>query len=95
MAAALAISDRLWVADSAWTNGTVERIMREAIWTMKAILNECRKPLAEWIATVPAVQWALNAPWRRRMQRMPKEVILGRPPRAAFAALAEETYDGW
>ena len=37
---ALDVEHRLSVANSAWTNGTVERVMREVIHGVKAMLNE-------------------------------------------------------
>ena len=43
----LGITHRFSVANSAWTNGTVERIMREILRVAKAILNERRRPLSE------------------------------------------------
>ena len=46
---------RLTVSNSAWTNGTVERTMRETLKASKAILNERGQPLSAWI-TVPLVQ---------------------------------------
>ena len=48
------------MANSAWTNGTVERMMREVIHGVKAMLNEGERPLSEWVVVLPVVQWALN-----------------------------------
>ena len=57
---ALGVDHRFSVANSAWTNGTVERMMREGTHGAKAMLNVGRRPLSEWVVVLPAVQWALN-----------------------------------
>ena len=44
------------MANSAWTNGTVERIMREVIHGAKSMFNDGRRPLSEWVVVLPAVQ---------------------------------------
>ena len=38
---------------------------------------------------LPAVQWALNTAWRKRLQATPYHVKMGREPRTAFTALIE------
>ena len=48
------------VANSAWTNGTVERMVREVTHEAKTMLIEEGRPLSEWVVVLPAVQWALN-----------------------------------
>ena len=40
LAKALGVEHRFFVANGAWTNGTVERMMREVIHGAKAMLNE-------------------------------------------------------
>ena len=90
----LGITHRFSVANSAWTNGTVERMMREVLRVAKAVLNERRRPLSEWIAVVPSVQWALNASWRPRLKTSPFRVMMGREPPTALDVLVEETETG-
>ena len=63
LAKALGVEHRFSVANSAWTNGTVERMMCEVIHGAKAMLNEEGRPLSEWVVVLPAVQWALNTVW--------------------------------
>ena len=67
----LGIQHRFSVANNTWTNGTVERMMREILKTAQAVLNECRRPLSEWIVTVPDIHWALNTSWRKRLGASP------------------------
>ena len=57
---ALGVEHRFSVVNSAWTNGTVERMMREAIHGEKAMLNEGSRLFSEWVMVLPTVQWALN-----------------------------------
>lgn len=54
--------------------------MRKAVRTMKVIVNEQRKPFGEWI-TVPAVQLAVIAVWRSRIQQMPLHAKSSSPRR--------------
>ena len=60
LAKALSVGHRFSVANRAWTNGTVERMMREAIHGEKAMLNEGSRLFSEWVMVLPTVQWALN-----------------------------------
>ena len=71
LAKALDVEHRFSVANSAWTNGTVERMMREVIDEGKAMLNEGGRPLSEWVVVLPAVQWALNTAWWKRLRTTP------------------------
>ena len=73
-AAVLQIQHRFSVANSAWTNGTAERMMREILKASKAILNERGQPLSAWITVLPLVQWALNTAVRQRFGTSPFQV---------------------
>ena len=55
------------MTNNAWTNGTVERMMREVIHGANAMPNEWGRPLSEWVVVLPAVQWAWNTAWRKRL----------------------------
>ena len=44
---------------------------------------------------LPAVQWALNTTWRRRLQTTPYHVMMGREPRTAFTAVIEGDDEGF
>ena len=68
--------------------------MREILRTAKAILNERRRPLSEWIAVVPGIQWALNTAWRKRLEASPFQVMMGRPPRTTLDVLVHELEGG-
>ena len=89
LAKALGVDHRFSVANSAWTNGTVERMMREVIHGAKAMLNEGGRPLSEWVAVLQAVQSAWNTAWRKRLHPTPYHVMMGREPRTTFTALIE------
>ena len=86
LAKALGVEHRFSVANSAWTNGTMERMMREVIHGAKAMLNEEGRPLSEWVVVPPAVQWALNTTWRKRLRATPYHVV-EREPRTVFTCL--------
>ena len=89
LAKPLGVDHQFSVANSALTNGTVERMIPEYIHGVKAMLNERGWPLSEWIVVLPAVQWALNTTWRKRLQTTPYHVMMGREPGTAFTALIE------
>ena len=84
LAKALGVDHRFSLANRAWTNGTVERMMREVIHGTKAMINEGGRPLSEWVVLLPAVQWALNTAWRKRLQATPYHVMMGLEPRKAL-----------
>lgn len=44
---ALGASHRFAVANSPWSNATVERMMREIVGTFKAIVNKKHRPFTE------------------------------------------------
>ena len=85
---ALSVEHRFSVANSAWTNGTVERMMRKGVHGAKATLSE-------WVVVLPAVQWALENAWWKRLQTAPCHVMMGREPRSAFTALIERDDEGF
>ncbi|CAM9623378.1 unnamed protein product, partial [Discosporangium mesarthrocarpum] len=68
----------LAVAYPPWTNGTEERMMREVVRTLKAMLNEAQRSVADRVDFVPAVQF-LSTPYH---------VMYGRAPRTAISTLA-------
>ena len=81
---------RFAVANSPWSNGTCERMMREVVRALKAILQE-RRDIREWVDVVPAVQWALNTDYRERYASTPYHVMFGRAPLTSFSILASST----
>ena len=52
---ALRVERRFAVANSSWSNGTRERMIRELVRALKAILQE-RRDTRDWVDVVPAVQ---------------------------------------
>ena len=52
-------------------DSAVERAMPEVVSAFKALFNERRRKLADWVQVMPVVQWALNAPDRERYQACP------------------------
>ena len=54
--AALRVEHRSTVANSSWSNGTCEWMMREIVRTLKAIFQGDWRFIHEWVDVVPAVQ---------------------------------------
>ena len=54
--------------------------MREVVRVLKAILQEERCDLSEWVDVVPAVQWALNTAYHERYASTPFHIMFGRVP---------------
>jgi len=90
---ALGVERRFTVANSPWSNGTCERMMREIVRTLKAVLQERRGSVRDWVDLVPAVQWALNTAYRARYGSTPYHVMFGRAPQTCFATLASSSRD--
>ena len=84
---ALRVEHRFAVANSPWSNGTCDWMMREAVRALKAILQE-RRDVREWVDVVPGVQWALNTAYRERYASTPYHVMFGRVPLISFSTLA-------
>lgn len=55
------VEQRLLVANSAWTGGTVEWTVQEVIRTVQATINERRQLPSERIVEFQSMQWALIA----------------------------------
>ena len=54
---ALKLDTKFAVPNSPWSNGTCERMMREVVRTLKAMLQEKRRDVRDLVGLVPAVQW--------------------------------------
>lgn len=70
-------------------NGTVERVMREVCWALRATLAERGKPLEELIRVMPTVQWAFDKAWRPSIGTTPSKVRMGHKSQATFVDLVE------
>ena len=91
---ALQVEHRFAVANSPWSNGTHERMMREVVRALKIILQE-RRDIHEWVDVVPAVQWALNMAYRERYASTPYHSMFRRAPLTSFSTLALSTGEDW
>ena len=60
----LRVEHRFAVANSPWSNGNCERMMREVVRTLKAILREERRDIRESVDVMPKAQQALNTAYR-------------------------------
>ena len=87
--------NRKFAANSPWSNGTCERMMREVVKTLKAMLQEERRSTRDWVDFVPAVQWALNTAYRERYGSTPYHVMFGRAPKTFLSTLASPTSGEW
>ena len=92
---ALRVEHRFAVANSPWSNGTCERMMREVVRALKAILQEEKRDIREWVDVVLAVQWTLNTAYRERYTSTSYHVMFGRAPLTSFSTLASSTGEDW
>ena len=67
----LGVDRRFSVANSPWSNGTCERMMREVVRTLKAMIHEERRTAQDSVELVPVVQWALNTAFREKVRLYP------------------------
>ncbi|GMF24233.1 unnamed protein product [Phytophthora fragariaefolia] len=70
-------------AYTSWAIGTVEVVNREILKCMKALLNERRVAIRDWLALLPVVQAALNS--------MPADRLGGKALITAFTTLSGGT----
>ena len=52
-------------------------MMREVICAAKAMLNAGDRPFNDRVVVLPAIQWALNTAWWKRLQASPHHVMMG------------------
>lgn len=76
-------------------NCLVERMIKEIVRCLKAVLQEERRDLREWVGLVPAVQWALNTAYGQRYTSTPCDVMFGRAPITSFSTIASATSEDW
>ena len=88
---ALRVEHSFAIANSPWSNGTCERMIREVVRALKAILQEERRDIRGWMDVVPALQWALNTAYRERHASTPYHVMFGRATLISFSTLASST----
>ncbi|CAM9805550.1 unnamed protein product, partial [Sphacelaria rigidula] len=70
-------------------------MVKEVVRALRSVLLEQRRAVSEWVDVLPAMQWALNAAYRRRYDSTPYHVMLGRAPRVSFSVLASSTAGEW
>lgn len=88
---ALGTEHHFSVTNAVWSNGTVERVNHEVIKTFEAVLNEANRPIREWPAAVPVVQWALNTAHWIRLGTTPYQLMFGGAPHTVFLLLTDTT----
>ena len=86
---------RFSVANSPWSNGTCERMMRVAVRMLKVMIQEERRSTQNWVELVPVVQWALNTALCEMYCSTPYHVMFGRAPRRVSSTLAPLTGQDW
>ena len=86
---ALRVKHRFPVVKSPWSICTCE------VRVLKAILQEERRDICEWVDVVPAVQCALNTAYCERCANTTYHVMFGRAPLISFSALTSSTYSGF
>ena len=89
------VDRRFSVANCPWSNGTYERMMREVVRTLQAMIQEEGRNTQDWVELVPAVQWALNTAFREMYGSTRYHVIFDRAPRIVFSTLASPTGQDW
>ena len=92
---ALRVEHRFAVANSPWSNGTCEWMMREVVRTLKSPLQEERRDIRESVDVVQAVQWAFSTAYGKRYASIPYHVMFGRAPLTSFSTLASSTGEDW
>ena len=70
-------------------------MVKEVVRSLRSILLEQRRAVSEWVAVLPAVQWALNTAFRPRYGNTPYHVMFGRAPRTSFSVLANSSAGEW
>ncbi|CAN0593496.1 unnamed protein product, partial [Laminaria digitata] len=90
LADGLGVNPQFSVANSPWTNGTVESMMKEVQRILKALLVEYRCAINEWEKNLPMVQWALNSSHRQRLGCSPYKGFFGREPTSMLAYLLRD-----
>ncbi|CAM9685520.1 unnamed protein product, partial [Sphacelaria rigidula] len=92
---ALRVDHWFAVAYSPLSNGTCERMVKGVVRALRSILLEQCREVTEWVDVLPAVQWALNAAYRRRYGSTPYHVMFRRDPRTSFSVLASSSAGEW
>ena len=74
----LGVDHVLAVANSPWTNGKVENVIKEVLRVSKALLTEDRGAIIDWGHFLPTVEWALNSSYSARLECSPYRAWFGR-----------------
>ena len=86
---------RFEVANSPWLNSTCGWIMPKVVRALKAIVQEEKRDIHEWVDVVPPVQWTLNTAYHERYASTPYHVMFGRAPLTSFSILASSIGEDW
>ena len=92
---ALQVENRFAVANSPWSNGICEQMMRGVVHALKVNLQKESRDIREWVDVVPAVQCALNTGDREKCASTPYHVMFGWAPLTSLSTLALSTGEDW
>lgn len=97
MADAFNIKHRPTVAYSPWVNGTVERLNRDILAALRAMLGELKLAPQDWVSVIDIIPSVLNEASESRLgrnqdgtMRSPLEVMTGIRPRRAILQVIPE-----
>jgi hypothetical protein len=90
---ALGSDHRFGVANVPFSNGTSERMVKEAKKCFKAVLLEHKRHPTDWVPFVKVVQYALNTAHRQRLGYTPYEIMFGRQSATALSAILLRDFD--
>lgn len=65
--------------------------MRDAVRTVKAMLQKGGQKLTEWVDLVSAVVWTVNTVFRERYACIPYHVMFGCAPNTGISRLASSS----
>jgi hypothetical protein len=85
---------RFTVANTPFSNGTVERMVQEVVKVMRAILLDRKAQPRDWVELTKVVQMALNTAFRKRLGASPFDIMFGRRARTAITAALQRDGDG-
>ena len=83
---------RFAAANSPWTNGTAENVMKAILRVLKALLIEYRCAVTDWEHVVPMVQWALSSSYRARLGCSPYKAWFGLEPITLLAPMIRDQH---
>ena len=81
----MGIRHHITLAHCPWSNGSVEVVGYDLVYTLRCVLSELSMLVTEWPKVLPLVQYAINHRPRKALgNRSPIEVMTGRAPDQAL-----------